>query len=61
MKNLIVWLNANKISFNVEKIELVIFKHQEKNLALKLKFNLIENNFTFFSLLGILVLTLTKI
>ena len=30
MKNLTVWLNANKISLNVEKTELVIFKHQKK-------------------------------
>ena len=28
MKNLTVWLNANKISLNVDKTELVIFKHQ---------------------------------
>ena len=28
MKNLTDWLNANKISLNVQKTELVIFKHQ---------------------------------
>ena len=30
MKILTVWLNANKISLNVEKAKLVIFKHQRK-------------------------------
>ena len=60
MKNLIVWLNAN-ISLNVEKTELVIFKHQRKNLTLKLKLNLIENDFILLNLLDILVLRLTKI
>ena len=39
MKNLTVWLNANKISLNVDKTELVIFKDQRKNLTLKLKLN----------------------
>ena len=32
MKNLTVWLNANKISLNVQKTELVIFKHQRKKI-----------------------------
>ena len=31
-KNLTYWLNANKISLNVKKTELVIFKHQRKKL-----------------------------
>ena len=30
LKNLTYWLNANKISLNVKKTELVIFKHQRK-------------------------------
>ena len=30
MKNLTDWLNANKISLNVQKTELVIFKHQRQ-------------------------------
>ena len=30
MKNLSDWLNANKISLNVKKTELVIFKHKKK-------------------------------
>ena len=32
MKNLTDWLNANKISLNVKKTELVIFKHKKKKL-----------------------------
>ena len=32
MKNLTVWLNANKISLKVGKTELVIFKHQRGKL-----------------------------
>ena len=28
MKDLTDWLNANKISLNVQKTKLVIFKHQ---------------------------------
>ena len=61
MKNLTVWLNANKISLNVDKTELVIFKHHRKNLTLKLKLNLIKNDFILLNLLDILVLRLTKI
>ena len=61
MKKLTVWLNANKTSLNVEKTELVISIHQRKNLALKLKLNLIENDVTLLSLLDILILKLTKI
>ena len=30
MKNLTNWLNPNKISLNVKKTELVIFKHNKK-------------------------------
>ena len=61
MKNLTVRLYANKISLNVKKKELVIFKHQRKNLVLKIKLNIIENDFTLLSMLDILVLKLTKI
>ena len=61
IKNLTVWLNANNISLNIAKTELVIFKHQRKNLTLKLKLNSVENDFTPISLLNILVLKLTKI
>ena len=32
MKNQTGWLNANKISLNVKKTELVIFKHKKKKL-----------------------------
>ena len=38
MKNLTDWLNSNKISLNVQKTELVMFKHQRKKLV-KLKLN----------------------
>ena len=36
MKNLTDWLNVNKISLNVKKTELVIFKHKKKKLELSL-------------------------
>ena len=41
LKNLTYWLNANRISLNLEKTELVIFKHQRKNLdsPIKIKHN----------------------
>ena len=41
MKNITDWLNANKISLNVHKSELVIFKHQRKKLdgEVKIKLN----------------------
>ena len=41
MENLTVWLNVDKISFSVEKTELVIFKHQRKKLDnnIKIKIN----------------------
>ena len=42
MKNLTVWLNANKISLNVEKTEKVIFKHQRKKLDTEIKIKLNE-------------------
>ena len=40
MKNITVWLNANKTSLNVEKTELVIFKHQRKKLETEIKIKL---------------------
>ena len=39
LKNLTYWLNANKISLNVKKTELVIFKHQKKKLDSPIKTN----------------------
>ena len=39
-KNLTYWLNANKISLNVKKTELVIFKHQRKKLDSPIKIKL---------------------
>ena len=42
MKNLIVWLNTNKISLNVDKTELIIFKHQKKKLDTEIKIKIIR-------------------
>ena len=41
MKNLTNWLHVNKISLNVKKAELVIFKHKNKKLEcwVKIKHN----------------------
>ena len=41
MKQLNNWLSANKISLNVEKTELVIFKYPKKVLSDEIKVNLI--------------------
>ena len=40
MKNLTNWLNANKISLNIKKTELVIFKHMNKKLECPIKIKL---------------------
>ena len=40
MKNLTDWLNANKISLNVKKTELVIFKHKKKKLECPIRIKL---------------------
>ena len=40
MKNLTVWLNANNISLNVQKTELVIFKHQRKKIDSEVRIKL---------------------
>ena len=40
MKNLTNWLNANKISLNIKKTELVIFKHKNKKLECPIKIKL---------------------
>ena len=40
IKNLTVWLNANKILLNVEKTEVVVFKHQRKILDTEIKIKL---------------------
>ena len=45
MKNLTVWLNANKISVNVQKTELVIFKHQRKKIDREVKIELSRKRF----------------
>ena len=40
MKNLTDWLNANKISLNVPKTELVILKHQRNKIDSEVKIKL---------------------
>ena len=40
MKNLTDWLNANKISLNVSKTELVILKHQRNKIDSEVKIKL---------------------
>ena len=40
MKNLTNWLNANKISLDIKKTELVIFKHKSKKLECPIKIKL---------------------
>ena len=40
MKSITDWLNANKISLNVQKTELVIFKHQRKKTYSEVKIKL---------------------
>ena len=42
MRKLNNWLNANKISLNVEKTELVIFKSPRKALSDEIKIKLAE-------------------
>ena len=37
LKHLVNWLNANKISLNVKKTEMVIFKSKQKKLEVDLK------------------------
>ena len=44
MKNLTNWLNANKISLDVKKTELVIFNHMNKKLECLIKINLVGND-----------------
>ena len=40
MKNLTDWLNANKITLDMQKTELVIFKHQRKKINSEVKIKL---------------------
>ena len=40
MKNLLYWLSANKISLNVKKTELVIFKSKQKQFDGEIKLKL---------------------
>ena len=61
LKNLTYWLNANRISLNVKKTELVIFKHQRKNLDSPINLDLIVKSSTLLSQLNILALKKMKI
>ena len=45
MKKLNQWLNANKISLNVQETELVIFKHLREKLCSEIKSNELEKVF----------------
>ena len=47
MKNLTNWLNTNKISLNVKKTELVIFKHKIKKLECAIKLSLVGKDSIF--------------
>ena len=40
LKRLLNWLNANKISLNVKKTEMLIFKHKQKKFEGDLKIKL---------------------
>ena len=40
LKNLLYWLNANKISLNVKKTELLIFKSKQKQFDGEIKLKL---------------------
>ena len=60
MKNLTDLLNANKIFLNLQKTELVIFKHQTKKIV-KLILNFVENDSIPQVLFNILALELMKI
>ena len=53
-KNLTYWLNANKISLNVKKTELVIFKHQRKKQIVQQKSNSAVKDSTLLNRLNIL-------
>ena len=45
LKNLLYWLNANKISLNVKKTELVIFKSKRKQFDGEIKSKLSRKTF----------------
>ena len=62
MKNLTDWLNTNKISLNMQKTELIIFKYQRKKIDSEVKIkrlNLEEKDSQ--TLLNFLALELMKI
>ena len=62
MKNLTDWLNTNKISLNMQKTELIIFKYQRKKIDSEVKIkrlNLEEKDSQ--TLLNFLALEMMKI
>ena len=62
MKNLTDWLNAIKISLNVHKTELVIFKHQRMKIDSEFKTRLSRKRlYPTQVLLNILALELMKV
>ena len=62
MKNLTDWLNAIKISLNVHKTELVIFKHQRMKIDREFKIRLSRKRlYPTQVLLNILALELMKV
>ena len=60
VKILTYWLNANKISLNVKKTELVIFKHQRKKLDSPIKTKLSRKRLYPLNRLNILASKLMK-
>ena len=61
MKNITDWLNANKISLNVQKTELVIVKCQRKKVDSEVKINLSRKRLYLTDSVNILALELMKI
>ena len=47
LKHLANWLNANKISLNVKKSEMVIFKSKQKNFEGDLKSHFVVQDYTY--------------
>ena len=52
LKHLANWLNANKISLNVEKTEMVIFKSKQNKFEGDLKSNYVVKDYTLLKVLN---------
>ena len=61
LKNLTNWLNANKISLNVDKTKMILFKPIKKPLDCRFKLKLNGKDFTKLHQLNILELKLINI